>query len=307
MFTKMTDDIYKLVVQFPFGMGNVNSYLIEGTNGYTVIDTGTNQQEAIDIWEEVLKSGIKVEKVVLTHTHEDHIGLARWFQEVVGVPVIVSKEGLEVMERRRNLSLEQFNQLIKKYGGDELSKGSRGEISIFDFTPDELFEETQPIKLGDYLYETIWTPGHAEDQYCFYNQEKGTMIVGDHVLKEVSPVIGLWSGVEFNPLKDYFSSLDKVENYLPKISLPGHGEPIFDLQQRVVEIREKHQYRLEQIYHMVENEPKTVTQVCEEIYGENYQISAFMAIITRFIYLEDIGHVERRVMEGEINFLAIEK
>ena len=81
MLIKITDDIYQLVVRFPFGMREVNSYLIKGEKGFTVIDTGSYAKESIDIWEQTLSSGVKVEKVVLTHAHPDHIGLAGWFQE----------------------------------------------------------------------------------------------------------------------------------------------------------------------------------------------------------------------------------
>ena len=94
MLTEVADGIHKLVIKFPKGMGEVNCYLLEGKNGYTVIDTGTNSIEAKEGWEKVLSSGIVIEKVVLTHTHQDHIGLAKWFQQEIGVPVIVSNLGI---------------------------------------------------------------------------------------------------------------------------------------------------------------------------------------------------------------------
>ncbi|RKQ33880.1 MBL fold metallo-hydrolase [Oceanobacillus halophilus] len=308
MLSKITDNIYKLVVKFPQGMGDVNSYLIKGENGYTVIDTGTNHQNAIDIWQRVIDSGIMVEKVVLTHTHEDHIGLARWFKETIGVPIIVSKFGLSEMEKRRNMPLKQFNQLITKYDGPALPKNYKDDTSIYEFMPDELFDSQQDILIGEDIYQTIWTPGHAYDQYCFYNKKKNIMIVGDHILKDFSPVIGLWNGEETNPLKEYFDSLEKIKQYKPSIALPGHGESIVDLQTRVEEIQERHQFRLEQVIGAIKQEYKTASQISHEIYNTLnviINLSAFMATVTRLIYLESLGKIERKVVNGKHMFRAI--
>ncbi|MDI2588762.1 MBL fold metallo-hydrolase [Psychrobacillus sp. NEAU-3TGS] len=117
-------------------MGAVNCYLIEGKNGYTVIDTGTDSKEAKDGWKEVLSSGIIIEKVVLTHTHQDHIGLAKWFQKEVVVPVIVSCLGYEEMKKNRfSHSRDRLNNLIIKHGGVALPHKKEEDNSIYDFEP----------------------------------------------------------------------------------------------------------------------------------------------------------------------------
>ncbi|WP_068675602.1 MBL fold metallo-hydrolase [Oceanobacillus sp. Castelsardo] len=307
MLTEVTEGIQRLVVTFPMGMGDVNSYLIEGENGYTVIDPGANLDEAIEIWKDVLDTGIKVEKVVITHTHEDHVGLARWFGETHGVPVVIPKIGIKVMENELNQDLEEVKAYIKKYDGPELPDFYFEDKSIFDFQPDETFENHQQIKLGDDLYETIWTPGHAYDHFCFYNKDKNVLIVGDHVLKDVSPVVGIWGGEEENPLQDYFQSLEIIKGYAPSIALTGHGEPIYHFQKRVEELQVRHEMRLEEVFDTVKDEYKTIRQVCEEIYGTMniiINLSAFMAVLTRFIYLENMKRVERKEINGKVLFKA---
>ncbi|MCR1835899.1 MBL fold metallo-hydrolase [Oceanobacillus caeni] len=308
MLTEITEGIQRLIVTFPMGMGDVNSYLIEGENGYTVIDTGANLDEAVEIWKDVLDTGIKIEKVVITHTHEDHVGLARWFQETVGVPVAIPKISMKEMEKALNQDLEQVRAYIKKYDGPNLPNFYFENKRIFAFQPDETFENHQKIKLGDDLYETIWTPGHAYDHFCFYNKEKNVLIVGDHVLKDVSPVVGVWTAEEEgNPLQDYFQSLEVIKGYSPKIALTGHGEPIYEFKKRVTELQERHMMRLEEVHAAVKDEYKTVKQVCEEIYGTMniiIDLSAFMATFTRLIYLENIKRVDRKKINGKVFFKA---
>lgn len=310
MLIEETDDIHKLVIQFPGGMGEVNCYLVKGANGYTVIDTGTDSKEARDGWERVLSSGIIIEKVVLTHTHQDHIGLAKWFQREIGVPVIVSKLGYEEMIKRRDtLRMKRINSLIIKHGGPEFPDLNKDDSSIYDFEPDGFFDNRQSIQLGGELFEAIWTPGHAPDHFCFYNRQRKIMIIGDHVLLKINPVIGLWSGEEENTLKDYLASLQKMKNYPTEIALPGHGGTIDQLQGRVDALAAQHDRRLQQVLQILKNENKTAYQIYFEIYGtknKNFNLSAFMATLTRLLYLESIWKVDRSETLGHIEWKSLE-
>ncbi|GGA28827.1 MBL fold metallo-hydrolase [Psychrobacillus lasiicapitis] len=306
MLTEVVDGIHKLVIKFPTGMGEVNCYLIEGKNGYTVIDTGTDSKEAKDGWREVLSSGILIEKVVLTHTHQDHIGLGKWFQQEVGVPVIVSYLGYEEMKKNRvSFSRDRLNKLIIKHGGLALPNKIEEDHSIYDFEPDGFFKNHQHIQLGEELYKAIWTPGHAPDHFCFYNENKKIMIIGDHVLDRISPVIGLWSGEEGNLLQDYLLSLKEVEKYPADIILPGHGDLIYDLPTKIHELNAKHEHRLQQVLQSLTVEGKTANQICNEVYGTVniiLSLSSFMATLTRLLYLESIGKVERMELDGIVSF-----
>ncbi|WP_449354289.1 MBL fold metallo-hydrolase [Virgibacillus natechei] len=309
MLEKIRENIYKVTIRFASGMQDVNCYLIKGEQGYTVIDTGLYSKEAFEVWKSVLDSGIIVEKVVLTHTHQDHIGLARWFQESVGVPVYTSNLGYEEMQRNRETNIrDKIKGLVVKHGGPEFPADNKDESFIYDFEPDGFFEKSQEILLGDELYKAIWTPGHAPDHFCFYNASNKVMIIGDHLLKKISPVIGLWTGEEANPISDYYRSLDLIENYPTDIALSGHGESIFDLNKRVAETRSRHNSRLQQVLDYVKNERKTAHQVCAEIYGDlksALYVSQLMATITRLIYLESVGKVKREEEEGIVMFLAV--
>jgi glyoxylase-like metal-dependent hydrolase (beta-lactamase superfamily II) len=310
MLTKVTEDIYQLVVRFPFGMREVNSYLIKGEKGFTVIDTGSYAKESIDIWERTLASGVKVEKVVLTHAHPDHIGLAGWFQERCRVPVFISSLGYKEMQRLRQQKYEKskFNLFFKQHDGPEIPENTlQLEESAYDFEPDGLFEKNHTIQLGNHIYETIWTPGHAPDHICFYNHDQQVLVVGDHVLNNISPIILLPSEDDGNPLKDYFSSLELIKSFPAVLALPGHGDLIYHFKNRVEEITARHHHRLQQTRDAVKNTEKTASQVCQEIYGPlsfNKFFSPFISTITRFIYLESIGKVVRVVKDGKIFYRA---
>jgi glyoxylase-like metal-dependent hydrolase (beta-lactamase superfamily II) len=306
---KISEDIYQLVVRYPFGMYEMNSFLIQGEKGFTVIDTGSEAKESISIWEQTLASGITVEKLVLSHAHPDHIGLARWFQEQHHVPVYISSLGYkEILRKRNNANPNWIGHLLKAHDTPEFPENiGVSEAAAFEFEPDGLFENKQPIKIGNDTYETIWTPGHSSDHFCFYNQNQQVMVTGDHVLAGLSPIIAVWSENDGNPIKDNFASLERLKSYPTKLALPGHGELIFNLNDRIDEMISGHKHRLQQLVVSVRNEEKTSWQVCQEIYGPlntKRFFAPLLATITRFLYLESIGEVSSELKNGKLFYRA---
>ncbi|MEH7098085.1 MBL fold metallo-hydrolase [Neobacillus vireti] len=309
MLNKIVKGIYQVLLPLPYSLQSVNSYLIEGENGYTVIDTG-DTIESINVWEQLRKSGIVIEKVILTHTHPDHCGLAGWFQEELQVPVMVSNYSIIELERikQRYLDGSPLNDLFLKHGGPKLPKAVLSSPSPFDFLPDSIYQHGETIKFGNDSFEAIWTPGHAKDQFCFYNPELQIMMVSDHVLADISPMIELRGEEGENPLQDYFTSLDLIKTYPVKVALTGHGGLIDDLQARIDEIQARQQHRLNQMLDILSNDALSAAQISEMIYkkqNQRFQIEQFMAIITRLLYLESIGKVNSKQQNGKVYYQAI--
>ena len=308
--TKISEGIYQLVVRYPFGMYEMNSFLFQGENGFTIVDTGSEAKESIDIWEKTLASGITVDKLVLTHAHPDHIGLAKWFQEQKHVPVYISSLGYkEILRKRKNEDTNWMRRFLKTHGGPEIPKNMENpEAAAYEFEPDGLFEKEQTIILGDEPYEPIWTPGHSSDHFCFYNKNQQVMITGDHVLAGLSPIIALWSENDENPIKNNFDSLKRLKAYTTKLALPGHGELIFNLNDRIDEMISGHKHRLQQILISIENDEKTSWQICQELYGSlspTKFFAPFLATITRLIYLEKSGEVFSELKDDKLYFRSM--
>lgn len=306
MFTQVAEGIHKLVVRFPGGMEEVNCYFFAGEKGYTVVDTGTYSEEAISTWQQVIASGITIDKIVLTHTHQDHIGMAKWLRDRLGVPVIVSDLGYQEMQDfQANDINARLKHLLRKHGAAALITERPDDSFIYDFEPDGIYHNQAYIRLGDRDYEAIWTPGHAPDHFCFYQPETQIMIVGDHILQHVSPVIGLWAGREENPLRAYYDALQTLNHYPTDIALPGHGEMIHHLQERAQHIKKRHDQRLSQALEIIQTGEKTAYHVCSEVYGEmdkRLALSSFMATLTRLLYLESIGEIEQVERDEEVMF-----
>ena len=310
LLKEVAEDIYLLSIPVPL-MKQVNCYLIRGEKGFTVIDTGIYSQEGVDIWESLMASGVKIEKVVLTHFHLDHIGFARWFQEKYHVPVFISSLGYEEMKKRRkgdytDWVINLFQQhdgfgLFKTVIEDQIALENQ-MIDIYECEPDGLLEDSQSVMLGNEIYETIWTPGHSSDHFCFYNHGRKMMVIGDHILDQISPVILIESSADVNPLMHYFDSLEKMKEYSIELALPGHGHVMKNLNKRIEEIKSGHHYRIKQIVESLKKEEKTAGQMSQEIYSKGSSQLAYgpiMSTITKCIYLESVGKLKSEVINGK--------
>lgn len=314
---EIAKDIYLVSIPIPI-MGQINCYLFRGEKGFTLIDTGFFAQEGLAIWDDLISSGIKIEKVVLTHFHIDHIGFAKWFQEKHHVPVFISSLGYEEMKKRRKGDFTDWIiSLFHQHDGFRLFKAAIEEqiaveeqmLYAYEFEPDGLFEDNQYILLGKEIYETIWTPGHSADHFCFYNHDRQLMVIGDHIMEHVSPLILLESSADLNPLRSYFESLEKMKGYTIKLALPGHGNLIENVNKRIEDIQSGHHHRMKQVLESLKGKEKTAGQMTQEIYKDarDFAYSPIMSTIIRCIYLESIGQLQSECINGKRLYNRVEE
>ncbi len=312
MLHKMTDKIQQLKVPIPYDLGEINCYIIEGKNGYTIVDTGDCTEEAMDLWERTLDEGCVIEKVVITHAHTDHMGLADWFQKKYNAAICMSEHSYMELQNIQASFIDTtysspLSVLFRINGGptapEEDQKYHRHDA--YGFKPDELFKEKQLIQLGDEEYESIWTPGHAPDHFSFYNKRQQILFVGDHILNSLNPIV-MAKQMDDNPLAQYLNALDKVLQHPAAHVFPGHGEVVVDLASRIGEMKKHYQKRWRQIHHSIKKSGSTAYQISQQIYGTGHPthrtMSAFLQTITNLLYLHSIDEVRMEEKEGIIYF-----
>ncbi len=308
---RLAEHVFRLAL--PYGDGTVNSYLFEGQRGYTVMDTGVHDELTQREWLQLLECGLQIEKVIITHMHPDHIGLAPWFQQELGIPVICSQHTVDLMKRYEVYAKQELSDahapyaFNRKYDGPELSERQfyrfMGSIQL---EPDGVYRNHDRIILGDEEYEALWTPGHAPDHYCFWHQPSGLLIAADMMFADTAPVVPFWMEEDGNPLSDYFRSLDLIESYPAELVLPGHDHVIHDLGQRARDIRNGHHFRMQQILGHLVHGPRTAGELCIDIYGSDRPVTQelleFYTSLARLIYLQEEGFVETDERDGKVYF-----
>ena len=93
-FREVAPGILWLKLSLPYRLDHVNVYLIEEEDGWALVDAGIKTADSIKEWESVLAgklAGIKISRVIVTHFHPDHIGLAGWLCERFDAPLLTSQ------------------------------------------------------------------------------------------------------------------------------------------------------------------------------------------------------------------------
>lgn len=182
-----------------------------GTNCYLIICKKTKQAACIDpsqtsylkVSKACEKHGAKLEKLILTHSHWDHIADASEFVKNCHCKVLIHKEDATNLEHP---------------GSDGLATW----MSIEGVTPSEFLKEQDKVNVGDCTFEVIHTPGHSPGGICLFNRKDKIMLSGDTLFKGSIGRLDLPTG---EPSR-MWESLKKLA-HLPADTqvFPGHGGP----------------------------------------------------------------------------------
>lgn len=239
----------------------LNSYVIRGggSNGHKnlLIDTGFRSPECRNaVLNGLGELGIHMAEtdILLTHLHADHAGNAadmvcpgnRVYMGETDVRYLLNSQAeQDESKRSHSLRVERFRKngipekVLEEMSQLTPSRTMAADPEFSDYTP---LEEGDQIRAGEYCLNAISVPGHTPGQMCFEIEGTGAMILGDHVLFDITPNITDWDGVE-DSLGNYLRSLDKIDRYDVKIPLPGHRAP-GDFHKRIAVISEHHRSRL---------------------------------------------------------------
>ena len=265
--------IYRLEIPIPNNpLGSTNIYLIRGTNGDALIDSGWPNQSAFDALKQALvDSGSTVQNirtVILTHGHRDHIGLAAVIKDASGATIVRHEsEGFYSKSEGWDIVTRTWWDWLQSNGLPEHDvldlKGRDWEVDIFQWRidPDVMVKDGDHITAGDLDLEVIWTPGHSYGHMCLYDAAHKVLFSGDHVLPVITPHVSADPRSPAYPLAHFISSLKKLVHYDVRLVLPGHQQNFSNLQQRIDEIIQHHDDRLNELLTVLDNEEKTAFDI----------------------------------------------
>jgi glyoxylase-like metal-dependent hydrolase (beta-lactamase superfamily II) len=298
--------IIRIKVPVPFPLQWVNAYVLQDEAGYVVVDPGLNTEQARELWLQVLKE-LNIEpgmirRVILTHHHPDHYGLAGWMQELTNGQVFLSSAGHALAGRLWGEGETLSDELCALFAAHGLPRDKqllmhehmKSFIPLVSPQPREVryLEAGDEWSAGELRFRTMSVSGHAYGHLIFLDERNKLMLCGDHVLPRISPNISYLPDEDPDPLHSFLTGLDKLAacGALDAV-YPGHRDPFRDLAGRVQELKAHHARRLEQMAGLLQ-QPATAYEVCRAMFGERLSIHQL-----RFAMSETIAHLrylERR-------------
>ena len=229
--TDLPGGIRRLTFPLPLGIDHVHCYLLPGSDGWTLVDTGLGLPDAAERWEPVLAElDAPVVRIVVTHFHPDHAGGGEDAQALTGARAYQGARDYEQCEGvwgRADWS-ERLADYLGAHGlpeplADELRQESRLFAPFIRFArdPERLHE-------GDEVdgWKVLELPGHADGHICLLRD--GVLVAGDHLLQKITPTVGLYPDSRPDPLGDYLASLERTIELAPRLALPGHHGVVAD-------------------------------------------------------------------------------
>jgi glyoxylase-like metal-dependent hydrolase (beta-lactamase superfamily II) len=238
----VADDILWMRLAMPMALNHINVYAVRDGEGWVLIDTGLNLSTTRDEWEALLAGplqGRSVTRVICTHMHPDHIGLAGWLCERFDAPLSMTR--LEYVTAR--MLLADTGQPAPESGAafyraagwdDEQVARYRREFGQFGKAVASMPASYQRLSDGDEVviggqsWRVVIGEGHSPEHACLWRQADGVVLGGDQILPKISSNVSVWpTEADADPLGDWLVSLERMKSVLPEdvLVLPSHGEP----------------------------------------------------------------------------------
>ncbi|RFA31367.1 hypothetical protein CAI21_01735 [Alkalilimnicola ehrlichii] len=305
--------VHWLRLPLPFALDHINLWLLEDDNGeWTLVDCGIGLDDVKALWrrlfDEVL-AGKPLKRIIVTHYHPDHIGLADWLSQHFAAPVLMTagEHAMACSIHRRNgdESGERIAELFLAHGLDAeraeqlRRRGNpyRKVVSAIP-TPAQILHDGDRLRIGAEEWQVVVGRGHAPEHACLYCERLGVLISGDQILPRISSNVSFRPGEEgANPLADFLDSLDKLMSLPARTRvLPSHNLVFEGLHERAQELKAHHAEQLAKLEAAC-REPRAAADVLAVMFERELDTHSLLfamgEAIAHLHYLELAGRLER--------------
>ncbi len=319
---RIADSLSWARLPMPGSLGHINSWLLDDEGergpGVAIVDTGLMLTACSDAWKALFAGALAdtaITRILCTHLHPDHIGLAGWLMKRFNVPLHMTRgEWLSARLMLANVAdapPPEVPAMQRGAGWDDTAiAASRargwGQMRrvVFDLPHSyRRLQDGQTLNFGRHRWRIVTGSGHSPEHACLLNEADGILVSGDQVLPRISSNVSLSSGEpDADPLGEWLASIDKLLT-LPADLLvcPAHGEPFHGLHTRLHALADEHHTRLDAMAAALTT-PRRAVDCFDLLFkrpiGPNNLGLATGETLAHLRYLEARGRIARETRDG---------
>ena len=290
----------------PFALDHVNVWLLDDLEGCSLVDTGIALASVKSSWETLLESR-RPRRLIVTHFHPDHLGLASWLMERhelslymtlgeyltahaaqkefggVGVPAMLDQF------LRHGLDATRHGALVER--GNAYARGVPVLPESFN-----RIKDGEHLSIGGHAWRVMTGYGHSPEHASLYCEDKHVLISGDMLLPRISTNVSVFAHLpDADPLQDFLDSLQRL-TALPEdtLVLPSHGRPFRGLHQRVTQLVSHHAERCATLLASC-SAPKSACELLETLFPRELDTHQ-----VQFAMGETIAHLNHLEQSGSL-------
>jgi glyoxylase-like metal-dependent hydrolase (beta-lactamase superfamily II) len=306
----LDDGLLLLRVRLPFALDHVNLLLCDDSDGWTLLDTGYGDPPTRTVWEGLLAgllAGRPIRRVIGTHFHPDHVGLAGFLCAATGAELLMSRtewltcRALALDDTDAFVEASERNHRRARLDEDVIQRQRqrRNPYRKGVSEPPAFYTRIQAgdrIELAGSDWRVLIGEGHAPEQVTLFCAERNLLLAADQILPRISPVIGVWAAEpDADPLGEFLRSLRQYRDLPADCGvMPAHGLPYVGLHKRLAELAAHHEHRLERTLAACA-EPASAADVLRRLFTRPLD-----AHQTGFALAETLAHLNRLLRLGRL-------
>ena len=308
----LAEGLHWLRLPLPFALDHINVWLLLDRAAWSLVDTGVSLPPSRAAWEAFISQLLgdrPLGRILITHFHPDHYGLASWLQQRFGAEVLIPRAEQEAAATLHASSDEQacarVNELFASHGLDAERRdrlAARGNfyrpLLSGVATVSDYLNDGRQLQIGERSWEVIIGRGHSPEQACLYCKSEGWLISGDQVLPEISSNISVRpEQPEGDPLAEYLDTLARLRTLPPDVLvLPSHNSPFRGLHERLAALERHHEMRLERLRSACRETPLSAAEALPILFRRELDTQSLF-----FALGESIAHLNRLWLAGEVS------
>jgi glyoxylase-like metal-dependent hydrolase (beta-lactamase superfamily II) len=307
---EVAEGVLWMRMPLPMKLDHVNVYALDEGDSWTIVDTGFDSRKTRGIWAEIMDGplqGKPISRVIVTHHHPDHIGLAGWFQSEHGAELWTTRTawlmGRMLQLDTQEVATSETVAFWRSAGMDEEIIKQRASERPFNFSdvvaPMPLgyrrIKQGDTIRVGGRDWDVHMGNGHAPEHARLWSRDDNLVIAGDQILSSISSNIGVYATEpDADPVGDWLEACERLNSLAraDHLVLGGHKLPFTGLPIRMRQLIDNHHSALTRLEAHLET-PCTAGECFSVLFKRKIGPAEYgLALV------ESIAHVQHLWLEG---------